>query len=80
MMYCITHEAEGRAMKYPRLIEGEAKDPKAQAFLTDDSVVPMAIGIPSNFHDPAKESAPPRDISLNAFARTCMIQELSEGG
>lgn len=67
-------------MKYSELIESEAKDSEVQTFLVDGDVVPMTIRIPSNLRDSAKEAASLRGMSLSAFVRMCMIQELSKRG
>ena len=67
-------------MKYTEIIESDAKDTEVQAFLVDGQVVPMTIRIPSNLRDSAKEAAALRGMSLSAFVRSCMIQELSKRG
>ena len=67
-------------MKYSKLIESEARDSEVQTFLVDGDVVPMTIRIPSNLRDSAKEAAALRGMSLSAFVRMCMIQELSKRG
>ena len=67
-------------MKYSELIESEARDSEVQTFLVDGDVVPMTIRIPSNLRDSAKEAAALRGMSLSAFVRMCMIQELSKRG
>ena len=67
-------------MKYSELIESEAKDSEVQTFLVDGDVVPMTIRIPCNLRDSAKEAASLRGMSLSAFVRMCMIQELSKRG
>ena len=67
-------------MKYSELIESEARDSEVQTFLVYGDVVPMTIRIPSNLRDSAKEAAALRGMSLSAFVRMCMIQELSKRG
>lgn len=67
-------------MKYSELIESEARGSEVQTFLVDGDVVPMTIRIPSNLRDSAKEAAALRGMSLSAFVRMCMIQELSKRG
>ena len=67
-------------MKYSEIIESDAKDSEVQTFLVDGEVVPMTIRIPSNLRDSAKEAAALRGMSLSAFVRNCMIQELSKRG
>ena len=67
-------------MKYSEIIESDAKDSVVQTFLVDGEVVPMTIRIPSNLRDSAKEAAALRGMSLSAFVRNCMIQELSKRG
>lgn len=64
-------------MKYSELVESGAKKSEVQVFLVDGDTVPMTIRIPSNLRESAKEAAALRGISLSAFVRMCMIQELS---
>ena len=67
-------------MKYSELIESNARDSEVQTFLVGGEVVPMTIRIPENLRDSAKEAAALRGMSLSAFVRNCMIQELSKRG
>ena len=67
-------------MKYSQVIESDATESDVQAFLVDGDVVPMTIRIPANLRESAKEAATLRGMSLSAFVRMCMIQELSKRG
>lgn len=65
-------------MKYSEVMESGAKETEVQAFLVDGDTVPMTIRIPINLRDSAKEAASLRGMSLSAFVRMCMIDELSK--
>lgn len=67
-------------MKYSELVENGAGETEVQAFLVAGDTVPMTIRIPSNLRESAKEAASLRGMSLSAFVRMCMIQELSRKG
>lgn len=71
---------KGCSMRYSELIECKATDFEVQMFLVEGDAVPMTIRIPSNLRDSAKEAAALRGMSLSAFVRMCMIQELSKKG
>ena len=65
-------------MKYSELVKENADANELRAFLADGDQVAVAIRIPKNLRDAAKEEAELRGMSLSAFMRNCMIQELTK--
>lgn len=63
-------------MRYSELVEGNATAREIQEYLTGGETTTITLRIPGNLHDSAKEAASLRGMSLSAFVRNCMIQEL----
>ena len=64
-------------MELCELINGGATKSAQQAFLADGETVAVAIRIPSNLRDSAKEIASLCGMSFSAFVRMCMIERLT---
>ena len=67
-------------MRYAELVEGDATEREIQEYLVDGETTTITLRIPGNLHESAKEAAALRGMSLSAFVRNCMIQELSKRG
>lgn len=65
-------------MKYAELVEKNATEREIQEYLTDGEATTITLRIPGNLHESAKQVAALRGMSLSAFVRNCMIQELSK--
>ena len=67
-------------MRYAELVEKNATEREIQEYLVDGEATTITLRIPGNLHKSAKEAAALRGMSLSAFVRNCMIQELSKRG
>lgn len=67
-------------MKYAELVEKNATEREIRKYLTDGETTTITLRIPGNLHESAKEAAVLCGMSLSAFVRNCMIQELSKRG
>ena len=67
-------------MRYAELVEKNATEREIQEFLANGEATTITLRIPGNLHESAKEVAALRGMSLSAFVRNCMIQELSKRG
>ena len=67
-------------MRYAELVEKNATEREIQKYLVDGEATTITLRIPGNLHESAKEVAALRGMSLSAFVRNCMIQELSKKG
>ena len=67
-------------MRYAELVESNATEREIQEYLVDGEATTITLRIPGNLHESAKEVAALRGMSLSAFVRNCMIQELSKRG
>ena len=67
-------------MSYAELIEKSATEREIQEYLVGGDATTITLRIPGNLHETAKEAAALRGMSLSAFVRNCMIQELSKRG
>lgn len=67
-------------MKYAELVEKNATEQEIQKYLIDGETTTITLRIPGNLHESAKGAAALRGMSLSAFVRNCMIQELSKRG
>ena len=67
-------------MRYAELVEKNATEREIQEDLADGEATTITLRIPGNLHGSAKEVAALRGMSLSAFVRNCMIQELSKRG
>lgn len=65
-------------MSYAELIEKSATEREIQEYLVGGDATTITLRIPGNLHETAKEAAALRGMSLSAFVRNCMIQELSK--
>ena len=67
-------------MRYAELVESNATEREIKEYLVDGEATTITLRIPGNLHESAKEVAALRGMSLSAFVRNCMIQELSKKG
>ena len=67
-------------MRYAELVEGNATEREIQEYLAGGEATAITLRISGNLHESAKEVAALRGMSLSAFVRNCMIQELSKKG
>ena len=67
-------------MRYAELVEKNATEREIQEYLVGGEATTITLRIPGNLHESAKEAAALRGMSLSAFVRNCMIQELSKRG
>lgn len=67
-------------MKYSEFVNSGATPTEIQAFLVGSENVPVAIRIPRNLRDAAKEAAELEGMSLTTYVKVCLIERLSEGG
>lgn len=67
-------------MRYAELVESNATEREIQEYLANGETTTITLRIPGNLHESAKEAAALRGMSLSAFVRSCMIQELSKRG
>ena len=67
-------------MSYAELVERNATEREIQEYLVDGEATTITLRIPGNLHESAKEAAALCGMSLSAFVRNCMIQELSKRG
>ena len=65
-------------MRYAELVEKTATEREIQEYLVDGEATTITLRIPGNLHESAKQVAALRGMSLSAFVRNCMIQELSK--
>ena len=65
-------------MRYAELIEKNVTTREIQEYLANGDATTITLRIPGNLHESAKEAAALRGMSLSAFVRNCMIQELSK--
>lgn len=65
-------------MRYAELVESNATEREIKEYLVDGEATTITLRIPGNLHESAKEAAALRGMSLSAFVRSCMIQELSK--
>lgn len=66
-------------MKYTELLEQGSSEAHVQAFLSDGEPTPITIRVPKNLKEAASEVDRLRGVSLSAFVRNCLINELSGG-
>lgn len=67
-------------MKYSELVESGATVTEKQEHLVGGDMTTITIRIPRNLKDAAAETAAFRGMSFSAFARMCMIDELTKKG
>ena len=67
-------------MRYAELVESNATEREIKEYLVDGEATTITLRIPGNLHESAKEAAALRGMSLSAFVRNCIIQELSKRG
>ena len=67
-------------MRYAELVEKNATEREIKEFLVGGEATTITLRIPGNLHESAKEVATLRGMSLSAFVRNCMIQELGKRG
>lgn len=67
-------------MRYAELVESNATEREIKEYLVDGEATTITLRIPGNLHESAKEAAALQGMSLSAFVRNCMIQELSKRG
>ena len=67
-------------MRYAELVESNATEREIKEYLVAGEATTITLRIPGNLHESAKEAAALRGMSLSAFVRNCMIQELSKRG
>ena len=67
-------------MRYAELVESNATEREIKEYLVDGGATTITLRIPGNLHESAKAAAALRGMSLSAFVRNCMIQELSKRG
>jgi len=67
-------------MRYAELVESNATEREIKEYLVDGEATTITLRIPGNLHESAKEAAALHGMSLSAFVRNCMIQELSKRG
>ena len=67
-------------MRYAELVESNATEREIKEYRVDGEATTITLRIPGNLHESAKEAAALRGMSLSAFVRNCMIQELSKRG
>ena len=67
-------------MKYSELFESDASETELKEYLVDGETTTITIRIPKNLKVAAAEAASLKGISFSAFARICMIDELSKRG
>ena len=67
-------------MRYAERVESNATEREIKEYLVDGEATTITLRIPGNLHESAKEAAALRGMSLSAFVRNCMIQELSKRG
>ena len=65
-------------MRYAELVESNATEREIKEYLVGGDATTITLRIPGNLHETAKEAAALRGMSLSAFVRNCMIQELSK--
>lgn len=65
-------------MRYAELVESNATEREIKEYLVDGEATTITLRIPGNLHESAKKAAALRGMSLSAFVRNCMIQELSK--
>ena len=65
-------------MRYAELVESNATEREIKEYLVDGEATTITLRIPGNLHESAKQVAALRGMSLSAFVRNCMIQELSK--
>lgn len=63
-------------MKYSGLVEKGANDTEKQEYLVSGDTIAIAIRIPKNLLDTSKVAAALKGVSLSAFVRMRMIEEL----
>lgn len=66
-------------MSYRDLIVKNADKAEICSFLKDGEQTTITLRIPQNLHDTAKEVAELKGMSLSAFTRKCLIEELAKG-
>lgn len=64
-------------MKYSELVDSGAKPTGIQTFLVSSENVPVTMRIPRNLRDAAKEAAELKGLSLTAYVKMCLIENLS---
>ena len=65
---------------YKELIKGNPGETEIRSFLVDGDQVSVTLRIPDTLRDAAKEAAALRGLSVSAFVRTCLIEELAKKG
>lgn len=65
---------------YTELVGHDATKTEIRRHLAEGERVSMTLRISNILRDTAKEEAALRGMSLSAFLRTCMIEELSKKG
>lgn len=65
-------------MEYKKLLMTEASPVEIANYVVGGEMASVTIRIPRNLRDSAKEAAAMRGMSLSAFIRNCLIQELTE--
>lgn len=67
-------------MKYSELVESGATVTEKREHLVGGDMTTITIRIPRNLKEAAAETAVLRGMSFSAFARMCMIDELTKKG
>lgn len=65
-------------MGYAELVKKNATEREIQEYLAGGASTTVTFRISGNLHESAKAAAALRGMSLSAFVRSCMIQELSK--
>ncbi len=66
-------------MSYRELIVQKADKAEICSFLKEGDQTTITLRIPKNLHDTAKEVAELKGMSLSAFTRKCLIEEIAKG-
>lgn len=67
-------------MDYADMLKRGASATEMREYLVDGEMTAITIRIPRNLRDSAKKAAQLRGMSLSAFIRECMIDELANEG
>ena len=65
-------------MKYSKLVDSGATITELQEFLTEGETVPVAVRMPENLRDSAKEIAALSGMTFTSFVKQAMIEKLSK--
>lgn len=65
-------------MSYASLLRDGVSEPELREYLVSGDTVSVTVRIPYNLRESVKDAATMRGMSVSAFIRNCLLEELTE--